>query len=433
MGFGQKDERGGLPRKQAENGRRKAEAPLRRMPCEERCGIPSEAPVSSPPAWREEAWLYAESIGLGLVIGFSLIMAFLVLAICAPMMLRRNLAESGVPMRAMIPREAPASGTRMSSSSQGSMRGSANPGVGDDGMASQSLPQVDWGDILTEEERANMGALRQDIRSMLDSPQFNVFAWPVLPYPVTGISDWDSRFDNFSKLLDGVYNEEPELSVYTNGQNTQIVVVVAKYHLGDAEGATPTENLGEYRAVTQAADQLDSNIQEQMSEIWCRWHVDAGHCSEDELYAMLLYRALGSQTTYSDGIDDTIHENDIYGALIEGESKCYGMASATKALLNRRGIPSFMSSGSVDGDDEQRHAWVTLWIDGQWKVLDLTYSQGIEAPGSLDVEAGTSGQAGYWGGCLKPYREYVESRNTKVDQVDIDLMAAYERRLASVG
>ena len=109
------------------------------------------------------------------------------------------------------------------------------------------------------------------------------------------------------------------------------------------------------------------------------------------------------------------------------------MASATKALLNRRGIPSFMSSGSVDGDDEQRHAWVTLWIDGQWKVLDLTYSQGIEAPGSLDVEAGTSGQAGYWGGCLKPYREYVESRNTKVDQVDIDLMAAYERRLASVG
>lgn len=399
------------------------------------------------PSWRSEAKVYAQSAGAGLAIGLAIVAVLAVVTILVPMGLRRSLMGVGEGVSSLL---ATTSSRRAATSSPlasslpaavpsvpspdapvGDPAGGAGANPASDG---RDLPQVDWGMALTDEERSNMEALRQDVRGMADTSAINVLSWPVLPYPVLGEDGWDGCYDCFERILDGVYNGEPELSVYTNGQNSRICVVIAKYHLGDAEGASREENLSEYRAVVRAADALDAEIGEMMADPATRRDVDAGLCSEDELYVMLLYRALGSRATYSDGIDDTAHENDIYGALVEGESKCYGMACATKALLNRRGVPSIMSSGSVGGDEERRHAWVTAWLGGRWRVIDLTYAQGLPAPDAVDVEAGTSGRVGfgYWGGCLVPYDEYVESRDMVVDEVCSDVMVAYERRVASV-
>ena len=66
---------------------------------------------------------------------------------------------------------------------------------------------------------------------------------------------------------------------------------------------------------------------------------------------------------------------------------------------------------------------------GQWKVLDLTYAQGMK-PAIINPRAGTQGQTGYWEGCLKPYGQYVKSQGLKVDRACTDVMSAYERKLS---
>jgi transglutaminase-like putative cysteine protease len=201
------------------------------------------------------------------------------------------------------------------------------------------------------------------------------------------------------------------------------VLNVAKYRLADADGSTEEENKAEYDAVTKAADDLAAQIDELVaSDEMGRIQYD-----EDSLYAIYVYQELGRRTTYSDDIDDTPHNNDIYGALIEGETKCYGISTAAKALLNRRGIPSFVASGAAHGDPSQRHAWVIAWIDDEWRVLDVTSAQGSVPPATVVDAASCSG---FWWGCLPTYDQYVESHDMMVDEDCKELMRAYEKLVA---
>lgn len=375
---------------------------------------------------------YIEMVGLGVFLGLVLVAVCAIALIFAPMLIRRyqmGFLELPLPLSGSVLPVAEAAGH----DSLDVPDDQPVDGEGRDMPGSSRLPQIEWESILTEEEQRNMAALREDVRDMTEAPAHNLFIWPTLPYPVTASPEqWDDRFELLSKLLDGVYNEEPELTVYTNGQSVSSVVTVAKYHLIEAEKASPDTNREEYDTVVRAADELDAKIRAMLTGPECRAYVDTGRCSEDELYVMLLYRELASISSYSDDIDDTPHANDIYGALIEGESKCYGVASAAKALLNRRGIPSFMASGSMDHDDDRRHAWVILWIGNQWKTIDITYAQSQDAPDTLDVDAALMGMQGYWGGCMRSYQEYVEQNNMKVDQQCLELMAAYEKTIGDI-
>ena len=292
------------------------------------------------------------------------------------------------------------------------------------------LPQIQWDLILTDEERANRDAMREDIASMRDVSPVNIFEWPTLPYP---IGEWysEERFLDLARTIDCVYNDEPELSVYTNGQSLCACATLSTYNLIDANKDTQEENRREYDEVVAAADALHAEIESEMagreSATWPR------PCDSDEMYVILLYERLGSRTTYSDDEGDTKHANDIYGALIEDESKCYGVACAAKALLNRRGIPSFIASGSADGNDDTRHAWVMLWIGGQWKVLDLTSAQGWAPPDVINVDDATMGAGGYWNGCMKPFEKFVENWGMAVDEDCLRLMGAYEASIGATG
>lgn len=338
-------------------------------------------------------------VGVILIIGFVFVAAFL------PMLARR---------KAMLPTE-----THQESTTPD---GTPIPITG----GTSRLPQIDWNLILTDEEKENEAALAQDISSMSETSQDDFLTWITLPYPASG---WygDDRFDLMSQLVDCVYDRNPELSVYTNGQCVESCVAFSRCHLIDASGDDKETNRSEVEAVTRAADRLHAEIEAEIAKSSGSGWMTA--CTADEAYVILLYERLSAMTTYSDDKGDTKHANDIYGALLEGESKCYGVASAAKALLNRRGIPSFMASGSVGGDEDQRHAWVLMWIGNQWKALDITTGQGRTPPETVNVTEALSGSQGYWGGCMCPFDEFVKKWDMKVDEQCLRLMSAYEESI----
>lgn len=75
------------------------------------------------------------------------------------------------------------------------------------------------------------------------------------------------------------------------------------------------------------------------------------------------YALVSSGCTYADGFRDTAHFNDVYGAIVEGESECYGMAGAMRMVLRRLGVPSIMLLGQTGGGG--RHAIVAALIGGE--------------------------------------------------------------------
>lgn len=81
------------------------------------------------------------------------------------------------------------------------------------------------------------------------------------------------------------------------------------------------------------------------------------------------YRDISANCLYSDDIDDSVHHNDAYGALVESESKCYGLSCAMKMVLDEKGIPNFVAFGTLN---DEGHAWNMVHIDGEWFACDLT-------------------------------------------------------------
>ncbi len=63
-----------------------------------------------------------------------------------------------------------------------------------------------------------------------------------------------------------------------------------------------------------------------------------------------------------------------YGALVKGESLCEGYARATKAVLDRMGIPCVLVQGGYQSNEGsmEPHMWNYVKVDGQWYGLDTT-------------------------------------------------------------
>ena len=96
----------------------------------------------------------------------------------------------------------------------------------------------------------------------------------------------------------------------------------------------------------------------------------------DEQKARKLAEYLVANNMYDKGEISSIVENNEYGALIKGKTKCDGMAKAYTMLLRRAGIPSMTVYGYLK--DGGNHAWNIVKINGKWVNIDLT--------GSIDTE-----------------------------------------------
>jgi len=63
-----------------------------------------------------------------------------------------------------------------------------------------------------------------------------------------------------------------------------------------------------------------------------------------------------------------------YGALVEGKAVCEGYAIAFQRLMEAMGIPCYIASGVVQGED---HAWNLVQLNGQWYHLDATWDDQV--------------------------------------------------------
>lgn len=65
------------------------------------------------------------------------------------------------------------------------------------------------------------------------------------------------------------------------------------------------------------------------------------------------------------------HENDAYGALVDGKAVCEGYSRAFQLLCNKLGIDCINISGNADGES---HAWNNVKLDGEWYEVDVTWN-----------------------------------------------------------
>ena len=220
--------------------------------------------------------------------------------------------------------------------------------------------------------------------------------------------------NDINEILEKVTYDYPILSLYRTGGNniSSIVDYFGNYAIyTDASTDYNIDFQRLYRAVEIKATAIDK---------------EAVRLSGNSIrnYIKALYEEICKDLRYSDDIDDSIHSNDIYGALIEKESKCYGDACAFKYILDKHGIPSFMAEGTVNGE---RHSWNTIWLDGKWYVCDLTIG--------ADNADGTTGSVNNTGeykkgiqyaGCLVEQDKYFRQYGAIMDPICYKLEREYE-------
>lgn len=313
--------------------------------------------------------------------------------------------------------------------------------TGDEPDADASLPPVSWSLVMDDEQKANMQAMREDLLSgAATTDTWTFLAWPALPYPLTAA-------DDIHLLLDAMYSDEPLLSVCTSGQALSVDMVCGWYHVSPSGSQAQDGIRQDMDAVTGELDALVSEIDTEVGRQEATTSflaTGAERPSHELIYATVAATKLGRRCSYSDGIDDTAHANDIYGALVEGESKCYGMSCAMKALLDREGIPSFVARGTV-GEDNARHAVNYLWVDGGWHVIDMTVHKAESLPdqigwsetviptpvGTGPIRVIVNNLDGLIEQVVVTRDDYEKAHRFVPDKEETELMAAYEELIGA--
>ncbi len=139
---------------------------------------------------------------------------------------------------------------------------------------------------------------------------------------------------------------------------------------------------------------------------------DTYDTAEEVLYAQWANSYIASNTVYDDraysnfvntGSHNAPYAQNAYGALVVGESVCYGYSFAYKAVMDKLGVPCIVIGGtsisvSTDGtsssDNGEAHAWNYVWyadsataeteeqaiaaisdkVEGSWYAYDVTWN-----------------------------------------------------------
>ena len=65
------------------------------------------------------------------------------------------------------------------------------------------------------------------------------------------------------------------------------------------------------------------------------------------------------------------HENDAYGAIVDGKAVCEGYSRAFQLLCNKMGLDCVCIAGIAD---EIGHEWNCVKVDGEWYQVDVTWN-----------------------------------------------------------
>ena len=79
----------------------------------------------------------------------------------------------------------------------------------------------------------------------------------------------------------------------------------------------------------------------------------------------------------TNGVSDTAQveqSQEAYGILVAGTAVCNGYAQAFQLMAHAAGVPSVIVTGQATaGVTTGAHAWNQVLVDGQWRVVDVTW------------------------------------------------------------
>ena len=98
---------------------------------------------------------------------------------------------------------------------------------------------------------------------------------------------------------------------------------------------------------------------------------DKVKAAHDYIINRTVYDEKRSNEIKSGVVSDSIHtSNTAYGPLFIGKAICGGYTDAMALFLDKIGLPNFKIAS-------ENHIWNVVYIDGQWKHLDLTWDDPV--------------------------------------------------------
>lgn len=182
--------------------------------------------------------------------------------------------------------------------------------------------------------------------------------------PGTGWYDGDFVFEDLEMdMLNYACYDNPMYSMYRTGADNGVSITLNQ-RTGDIRICSNAVSEGDDFSAMYA--EVDA-VSRSMAEVAL---ADANGSTGE--YVKSVMRQVTEGVEYTEDASSA-HSNDIYGALVLGQSRCYGYASAVKYMLDMQGIPNFIATGESNG----RHAWNMVKLDTTWYVVDATHSKSM--------------------------------------------------------
>lgn len=149
----------------------------------------------------------------------------------------------------------------------------------------------------------------------------------------------------------------------------------------------PSEETGRYSSfestekLVEAVEELEKRVNSFVKKLR----------GSDEQKLLQIHDWLLEDATYN-ADNGSIHMHDIYGAIIEKACVCDGFSYAFKYVADMADIPvitvigtGVTSNSTISNDDEYEsiktydydttinHAWNNIYLDGEWKLVDVTW------------------------------------------------------------
>lgn len=86
-----------------------------------------------------------------------------------------------------------------------------------------------------------------------------------------------------------------------------------------------------------------------------------------EDYPKQVYNWMLAQIEYR---HSAVNSQNAYGALIQRQAVCKGIAKGYQLLMEERNIDCILVEGTLDG--QAKHVWNMIHYEGQWKHVDVT-------------------------------------------------------------
>lgn len=213
--------------------------------------------------------------------------------------------------------------------------------------------------------------------------------------------------------------DDPKLSIYATGGDSSFIHSNGTSYALDTS-ATTQEGA---QLIKEKADSAVNKANEIAEQAWSDSNGDT------TAYIQNLYFWLSSNDLYYSK-PTSIHYNDLYGAVLEGKTQCYGFSNAMKYMCDLHGIPNFIASGKIPSGTA--HAWNVIWSGEKWLVCDCTngtskYHGYMEGMTLEQIQQNQRYSSMLFASCLMTQDEFL--KDVTMDDDSYKVEKAYEQNL----